>query len=171
MTSSNLTPLPTDQRDRSRLQALVRKRRQREKQRKAGALRLELAISKGAWATLEWAGDLTGGSAKEQAEYLIRCTHEAYRQQLKDLASQAGKLWRDAQPFIAYAAYLSEPGRVFRIHDRVLHSDDWLPLQEQLTAVHTRLARRGWSKARINAFLKRCAREVHGDAAMSPRGD
>jgi hypothetical protein len=145
------------QRDRSRCLALERKRRQRAKQRQNGAVRIELSIPKSSLEILAWTGKCTGGNAKEQAEYLLYCTVATYKQQTQDLAKQAGTLWQAAQPFLPYTKFLSEPGLEYRIHNRILRSDDWLPLQQQLTALHGRLSKRGWSKQRITAFFKRAA--------------
>jgi len=146
-------------RDRSRIAAVERKRRQRALARKNGGVRLEILVPASTRDTLAWAADLTGGDTKEQAEYLLRCTVAAYRDQLTELAAQAGRVWRAAQPYLAVAAHLTVPGQSCRVHNHTLRSDDWLPIQAELAAIHARLARRGWSKARIRAFLARCAKE------------
>lgn len=151
--------LAPGKRDRSRASAVERKRRQRDRARKAGAVRVEILIPEQTRAALAWAADLTGGDTKEQAEYLLRCTVAAYRAQLAELAKHAGRVWRDAQPYLAAAHHLTVPGQSFRVHDRTLRSDDWLPIQAELAAIHARLARRGWTKPRIRAFLARCAKE------------
>jgi len=145
-------------RDRTRSKTLARKRRQRERMSADSRKRVELTISEETLKLLDWAGAVTGGSAKEQAEYLLLVTAEAHTQRLRDLLVQCGELWRKAEPYMPYARHLQTPGQVVRIIGREFRADDWLSIQAELSAMRESLrVRRRWDADRANRFMRRAA--------------
>lgn len=155
----------TAKRDMSRRQdprelARQRKNRQRAKLRRAGFVKLELSISSEVAAALSRAGESLVSSAKEEAEALLRHTASRHAQQAEALARRAGQLWQSAAPYLPYAAYLTKPGATFRIRDRELRQVDWQPLMEDLAKIHAVFRDRGWSRRRVEAFMRSAARKL-----------
>ena len=120
--------------------------------------RLELVVSDDTLKLLDWAGAVTGGSAKEQAEYLLLVTAAAHTDRLRELMVQCGELWKKAEPYLRYASHLQHLDQVIRVHDKELRATDWLPIQTELFAMRERLkARRQWNAERIDRFMRRAA--------------
>lgn len=144
---------------RFRLTAALRKQRQRKRLKAEGRKSIELDdLPKELVEGLQRVAEITGGSIKEQAGLILRLAAPAYVRELEQIASRGADLWIRAEPYLAYAAYLSRPGAVFRIHDRVLTNAEWMPIYAELSEIYGMLGRRGYSRQRVEAFLKRAAK-------------
>lgn len=152
----------TGRRDRSHraVAATLRKQKQRQRERTLGYQRVELTLPKDVAGHLASAAEITGGTTKEHAQYLLRTTAERYHEELRALSARAGAVWLKAVPFLPYAGYLTQRGAYFRVKDRLLTHDQWEPIYRELTEIHGILSRRGLSKQRIDAFFRRAAKKL-----------
>lgn len=146
-------PGKTGKRDMSRAAAL-RKARSRARVRADGFETVTIELSREVMAELRATSKMTGGSVKDHAQFLVRVTAARHRQEttaLRDEARRLNAFLEEIQPFIQG---VREPGQSVEIKGRVVRYEDWKPVADKLREIQMRLARRGWSRSRIELFCK-----------------
>jgi hypothetical protein len=138
--------------------ATLRKRRQMARRRAEGRKVLLLTPTR---ETLDKLGELTrltGGSAKSEAEMILRRGVGTALDEAKLLAAKMGPIYREAKIYQPYARFLTAPGATLRVRDRELKAADWRPLAAELGQFYDFVMRRwGWTRKRADRFLRRAA--------------
>ena len=145
---------------RQRMTAALRKQRQRARNKARGLQKIELMVGEEVCAPLARIAKHTGSSVKAEAEVLLKRTVAAYVREIEGLVGRAGEVWIRAEPYLPYAASLQRPGAKFRLGDRWYSYEEWSPIYTELATIYAALGKWGWSRSRIDAFLKRAGREA-----------
>ena len=143
---------------RTRVKAALRQQRRRDRKRAEKVQSVRVEITPDATEALKAVAKLTGSSVKAETEALLKRTAPAYLREITALVSRAGAVWLQAAPYLPYAQFLQTPGAYFRVGEKTMTYADWEPIYTELTAVYAGLSKWGWSRPRIDAFLKRSAR-------------
>lgn len=149
------SPFSTGKRDMSR-PAAIRKARSRARAKAAGFETVTLELSAEVVADLRATAEMTGGSVKDHAQFLVRVTAARHRAETASLRGEARSLAAQLAELRPYAGSLRKAGDQVVVKGRVFRFEDWQPLAAKLGEIQTRLSRRGWSRARIERF---CAPE------------
>lgn len=143
----------TGKRDMSR-SAAIRKARSRARSRADGFETVTLELSREVMDELRATAELTGGSVKDHAQFLVRVTASRHRRETEALREEARRLGDFLEEIQPYVHAISRPGQSVEIKGRVVRFEDWKPRADKLREIQVRLARRGWSRSRIEKFCK-----------------
>jgi hypothetical protein len=132
--------------------AAVRKARSRARAKEAGYETVTLELSHEVMAALRATADMTGGSVKDHAQFLVRVTAARHLSETASLRDEARSLAAKLAELRPYARSLVKGGDQVVVKGRVYRFEDWQPLAANLGEIQARLARRGWSRARIERF-------------------
>jgi hypothetical protein len=132
--------------------AALRKARQRAESKAEGRRSVEIDVGAEVHGLLADLAAMTGGTLKEQAEFLVKGAIRPYLAETKRLHSEARALADRLVAILPFAGSLRQPGDYVVVKGVTYRFEDYEPAAKALGVIQEKLARRGWSRARVRAF-------------------